>query len=247
MPNTSENIISIRNLEVSFLVKGSNVSSLKQYILKLGTQKLFQRKPILKGLNLDIKRGETFGLLGRNGSGKSTLLRAISGIITPDKGTIEVHGRIAPMLALGVGLEPEMTGYENIRLLATLMGLSKDEIDHYTPGIIEFSELNEQIHLEVKRYSSGMMARLAFSIAVAHDPDILLVDEALAVGDMGFQVKCANRIDELRAKGSTIVYVSHHLEELKRICDRAALLKDGLILKVGELEEIGELYLNEFK
>jgi lipopolysaccharide transport system ATP-binding protein len=242
-----EPIISIRNLEVSFLVKGKGVSSLKQYLISLGTKKLFQKKEIIKGLNLDIYPGETFGLLGRNGSGKSTLLRAISGIITPDKGTINVRGRIAPMLALGVGLEPEMTGVENIRLCATLMGFSKTEIEFYMPSIIEFSELSDQINLEVKRYSSGMMARLAFSIAVAHDPEILLVDEALAVGDMGFQVKCAKRIEELRLNGSTIVYVSHHLEELKRICDRAALLKDGVILKVGELDEIGELYLNEFK
>lgn len=238
--------IKAEGLEVSFLIQKQGVNSIKQYLMSLGGQKLFEKKKILKGIDIEIYRGECFGLLGKNGSGKSTLLRTLAGIIPPDKGTIQINGRIAPLLALGVGLEMEMSGIENINLCCTLMGLTQKEIRNSMDDILDFSELGADVHMQVKRYSSGMMARLAFSMVVATNPDILVVDEALAVGDMGFQNKCMNKITELRNNGTTILYVSHNHEEVKRICNRAAWLKDGLIEKIGDVDEVGAAYLEQF-
>jgi ABC-type polysaccharide/polyol phosphate transport system ATPase subunit len=239
--------IDAKGLEVSFLIQKQGLSSIKQYLMSFGGQKMFEKKPILKGVDIEIYKGECFGLLGKNGSGKSTLLRTLAGIIPPDKGTIKINGRIAPLLALGVGLEQEMSGIENIKLCCTLMGLTKKEIKDNLPAIIEFSELGNDVHMQVKRYSSGMMARLAFSMVVATNPEILVVDEALAVGDLGFQNKCMIRINELRAAGTTIIYVSHNHEEIKKLCNRAAWLKDGIIEKIGDVTEVGEAYMEQFK
>lgn len=242
-----EIIIEAKGVEVSFLIQKQGLSSIKEYLFSFGGQKMFEEKKILKGVNLEIYKGECFGLLGKNGSGKSTLLRTLAGIIPPTKGTIKIHGRIAPLLALGVGLEPEMSGIENIRLCCTYMGLSSKEIKASLPAIIEFSELKNDVHMQVKRYSSGMMARLAFSMVVATNPEILVVDEALAVGDAGFQNKCMARINELQAGGATIIYVSHNHEEIKKLCDRAAWLKDGIIEAIGDVDEVGGLYLKQFE
>jgi ABC-type polysaccharide/polyol phosphate transport system ATPase subunit len=241
-----EVIIKASGLEVSFLIQKAGLSSLKQYLFSLGRLKMFEEKKILRGIDLEIYRGECFGLLGKNGSGKSTLLRTLAGIIPPNKGIIKINGRIAPLLALGVGLEPEMSGIENIKLCCTFMGLTQKEIVKCTPDIIAFSELGHDIHMQTKRYSSGMMARLAFSMAVATKPEILVVDEALAVGDAGFQNKCMNRINELRAGGTTIIYVSHNHEEIKKLCDRVAWLKDGRIEMVGDVHKVGDLYMEQF-
>jgi ABC-type polysaccharide/polyol phosphate transport system ATPase subunit len=239
--------IKAQGLEVSFLIQRQGLSSIKQYLMSFGGQKMFEQKVILKGVNIEIYKGECFGLLGKNGSGKSTLLRALAGIIPPDKGTIQINGRIAPLLALGVGLEQEMSGIENIKLCCTLMGLTKKEIKDNLPAIVAFSELGNDVHMQVKRYSSGMMARLAFSMVVATNPEILVVDEALAVGDLGFQNKCMTRINELREAGATIIYVSHNHEEIKKLCNRAAWLKDGVIEKIGDVTEVGEAYMEQFK
>lgn len=238
--------IKAEGLEVSFLIQKQGLTSIKQYLLSFGGQKMFEEKIILRGVDIEIYKGECFGLLGKNGSGKSTLLRTLAGIITPDKGKITINGRIAPLLALGVGLEMEMSGIENIRLCCTLMGLTKKEINKNLPAIIEFSELGNDVNMQVKRYSSGMMARLAFSMVVASNPEILVVDEALSVGDMGFQAKCMARINELREGGATIIYVSHNHEEIKKLCNRAAWLKDGRIEKIGEVHEVGDAYQEQF-
>ncbi len=238
--------IKAEGLEVSFLIQKQGITSIKQYLLSFGGQKMFEKKTILKGVDIEIYKGDCFGLLGKNGSGKSTLLRALAGIITPERGTVTINGRIAPLLALGVGLEMEMSGIENIRLCCTLMGLSKREISESLDAIVEFSELGKDIDMQVKRYSSGMMARLAFSMVVATNPEILVVDEALAVGDMGFQAKCVTRINELRSGGATIIYVSHNYEEIKKLCNRAAWLKDGVIVKMGDVNEVGDAYIAQF-
>ncbi|HVD98530.1 MAG TPA: ABC transporter ATP-binding protein [Cytophagaceae bacterium] len=238
--------IKAQGLEVSFLIQRQGISSIKQYLLSFGGQKLFEKKKILKGVDIEIYKGECFGLLGKNGSGKSTLLRTLAGIIPPDKGSIKINGRIAPLLALGAGLEIEMSGIENIKLCCTLMGMTQKEIKASMSDIIDFSELEDDVNMQVKRYSSGMMARLAFSMVVATSPDILVVDEALAVGDLGFQNKCMAKISELRQQGTTIIYVSHNQEEIKRICDRAAWLKDGKIEKIGSVSEVGDTYLEQF-
>jgi len=237
-----EKVIEISGLKVSFLIQPDGISSIKQYLYSFGTKKLFTQKVIIQGLDLDVFKGECLGILGRNGSGKSTLLRTIGGIITPDEGKLEVRGMIAPMLALGVGLEPELTGSENIELLGVLRGLTKLEVQECRDDIIEFSELGENIKMQVKRYSSGMMARLAFSIATARNPDILIVDEALGVGDSGFQQKCFNRIAQLRKQGTTILYVSHHMDEIRNICDRAVLMTNGKIEFAGEVEQAIKKY-----
>ncbi len=241
-------IVSAKDLHVGFLVTKHGVNNFKDFLLTFGIKNLFEYHEVIKGMNLEIYRGESFGILGRNGSGKSTFLRAVSGIMKPSKGELIVNGTVAPMMALGVGLEPELTGIENIRLLGTLMGFTKKEINKTTDAIIEFSELSQyDIESQAKRYSQGMIARLAFSITVAKTPEILIVDEALTVGDMGFKQKCAHRIDEIRKSGSTILFVSHHLEDIKSICSRACFFKDGLVNQVGDIDEISALYKSEME
>lgn len=239
-----ENIaIQAKNLSVSFLIQKHGINNFKDFVITMGVKSPFEKKNVLKNLDLTIYKGESFGIMGRNGCGKSTFLRTIAGIMTPDEGELIVNGRVAPLMALGVGLEPELSGYENIKLVATLMGFSKKELKNSIQDIIDFSELSDyEMEMQVKRYSSGMMARLAFSIAVATDPEILIVDEALAVGDMGFRQKCANRIEEIKKAGCTIIYVSHHFDEIKNICTRAAFLENGKIEKIGDVNEICDYY-----
>jgi ABC-type polysaccharide/polyol phosphate transport system ATPase subunit len=247
MSSTNDIIISAKNLEVSYLVQRQGMSSIKQFFFSLGTKSLFERRKVLTGVSLEVRRGESIGLLGRNGSGKSTLLKALSGIIQPTSGELIVRGRIAPMLALGVGLEKELSGYENIKLCGTLMGMTRKEIDEAMDSIIEFSELGDDVYMQVKRYSSGMMARLSFAIAIAKDPEILMVDEALSVGDAGFRAKCLQRIHEVRERGSTILYVSLSPEDVETFCDRAAFLKNGKIHMIGTVAEVMPTYLKEYK
>ncbi len=237
-------LIDLRNVHFSFLLQ--NQSSIKQYLLSFGRKKLFLQKEVLRGIDLQVYRGESLGLFGKNGSGKSTLLRILAGIITPDKGKIKVYGRIAPILALGAGFEVELTGMENIRLLGSLIGMNRKEINNSIKYIKEFSELGDAIDMQVKRYSSGMMARLGFSIATAGNPDILIIDEALAVGDKGFQEKCKERMFEIKRNGGTLLFVSHSMEEVKKFCNRAILLSNGVIEKEGTVEEVGEDYLRLF-
>jgi len=236
-----------KGIEVSFLVQNQGVGSIKQFVLSLGRDKMFKRKKILKGIDITVYKGDCVGLIGTNGSGKSTLLRTMAGVIPLDSGSINTYGRLAPMLSLGAGLEMEMSGLENIRLNCTLMGLSQKDIDASTQEIIDFSELGEDIHMQVKRYSSGMMARLAFSMVVATNPDILIVDEALSVGDAGFRNKCLAKIRQFLANGTTILYVSHRFSEIQSICNRVVWIKEGTIYKEGSVQDVGEEYMAQFK
>jgi ABC-type polysaccharide/polyol phosphate transport system ATPase subunit len=242
-----EIVIEAKGIEVSFVIQNHGMGSLKQFLFSLGRKKMFERRKILKGIDLTVYKGDCIGLLGNNGSGKSTLLRTLAGVIPLDKGSVKVNGRLAPMLSLGAGLEPEMSGIENIRLCCTLMGVPQKDIDKSMEAIINFSELGDNIHMQVKRYSSGMMARLAFSMVVATNPDILIVDEALAVGDKGFKNKCMAKMDEFRANGTTILYVSHQFSEVEKLCNRVVWVKDGVIVKEGSVKEIGAEYLEQFK
>ena len=245
---SKEAMIELSNVDVSFLVQRYGFSSIKQYFVSLGSKKLFERKPILHGIDLSIQRGECFGMIGKNGSGKSTLLRVMSGIIKPSRGTVDVRGAVAPMLALGIGLEPEMSGLENIRLCSAFMGVSVRNTNKAFEKILDFSELTqEEMEMQVKRYSTGMMARLGFAIATVYDPEILLIDEVLAVGDVGFQNKCYKRINEIREQGSTVVFVSHFLSEIQKICTRAACMDKGRIVKVGSVHEVGQYYNSLFE
>jgi ABC-type polysaccharide/polyol phosphate transport system ATPase subunit len=244
---SAQSVISVKDLHVNFWISGSGINSFKDVVMSLGRQKALEKKQVLKGLNLEISKGECFALMGKNGSGKSTLLRTLAGIITPESGTIDIKGSVAPLLTIGAGLEYELSGYENIKIVGTLIGMRGQELKDAVEVIKNFSELSHNdLNMQIKRYSAGMMARLAFSISVCRIPDILIVDEALSVGDQGFQVKCADRINEMKAAGTTIIYVSHSLAELKRICTRGACLEDGKIAKVGPIDEVGEYYNQSF-
>ncbi len=196
----------------------------------------------LDAVDLDIRRGETFGLVGRNGSGKSTLLRILSGITRADRGSVEVRGRVAPLLALGAGFNPDFSGRENVFLNAALLGMTRRETEARLPAIEAFAEIGAAIDRPVRTYSSGMFARLAFAVAVSGDPEILVVDEALSVGDAAFTRKCFARIEEIRARGSTILFVSHSVNLVLELCDRAALLEGGRVAMVGTPREVVRRY-----
>jgi ABC-type polysaccharide/polyol phosphate transport system ATPase subunit len=205
----------------------------------------FSYKTILEDISFTLQAGESLGILGRNGSGKSTLLRTMANIVKPYKGKIVCHGSIAPILALGVGLEMELTGYENIDLLLSLYGHSKDR--QVIEDIIAFSELDDTtLKQAVKCYSSGMLARLSFSISFANDCSIYIIDEVLAVGDFGFQAKCIQKINSLKQEGKSIIFVSHFPDEVERICEKAILLDQGKIIQQGKSTEICKSYRQMF-
>lgn len=240
---TKDYIIEAKELNVSFYIQGYGMDSFKDFLISAGSKKPFIKKQVIFDLDLKIERGECFGILGKNGSGKSTLLRVLSGIIKPDSGTLDVRGKVAPLLALGVGLEQELSGYENIKLCSSLMKIPRKRIDESVEKIREFSELtDDQLAMQVKRYSSGMISRLGFSIAVANDPEILIVDEALSVGDLFFREKCYKRINAIKESGATILFVSQSPEELKKICSRGMILNAGKIQDIGPIDEIGKIY-----
>ncbi|MCS7197417.1 MAG: ABC transporter ATP-binding protein [Candidatus Bipolaricaulota bacterium] len=237
--------IEVRHVWKQFLIRHNRADSLKERFIGLFNQRYRERcEPFwaLRDISFTVEHGEALGLIGPNGSGKSTLLRLIARTLYPTKGEIIVRGRVAPMIELGVGFHHELTGQENIYLNASLYGLTRREIDRVYHDIVEFSELGEFIDVPVKNYSTGMYARLGFSIAVHLDPDILLVDEVLAVGDERFQNKCLEKMLELRKQGKTIVFISHIAEIVQRLCDRACLLMQGRMVELGEVSKIIELY-----
>lgn len=199
----------------------------------------------LKGINFSIKKGETVGIIGRNGSGKSTLLKIITGVLNPSDGEVTARGSISALLELGAGFNQEYTGIENIYLNGTIMNIPKKEVEKKIDGIVEFADIGEHINQPVKTYSSGMFVRLAFAVAISVDPEILIVDEALAVGDTRFQVKCMDKFMELMRAGKTILFVSHDLNSVKRFCKRAIWINDGSIIMDGDTDEVTNSY-NDF-
>ncbi len=197
----------------------------------------------LRDVSFEIRRGETVGLIGPNGSGKSTMLALIAGVLRPDAGTIEVHGRVCPLLELGAGFHPELTGRENIVLNGVLSGLLRRELLARMADIIAFSELSNFIDQPIRTYSSGMLARLGFSVAVHLDPEVLLIDEILAVGDQRFRLKCRDRIGEFRRRGVTIVVVSHAMDEVRLLCDRVMWLQEGSVRAAGDADTVVGQYV----
>ncbi|MGY0650765.1 ABC transporter ATP-binding protein [Luteimonas sp. A537] len=197
----------------------------------------------LRDVDLEVRRGEAIGIIGRNGSGKSTLLQVIAGILQPTTGSLEVSARIAALLELGAGFNPEFTGRENIRLNASLLGLDARQIDQRMDSIIGFAEIGDHVDQQVKTFSSGMFVRLAFAVAVHTDPDVLIVDEALSVGDIYFQRKCHRRIEELRQQGCTLLFVTHAIDSLLRLCDRGVVIDAGRVLYDGEVGQAVKEYL----
>jgi lipopolysaccharide transport system ATP-binding protein len=196
----------------------------------------------LKDASFRVKHGETFGVIGPNGSGKSTLLKMLAGVLYPDSGSIKVNGKIAPFLELGVGFQPELSARDNIYLYGSVMGLTKREVDRKYEEIMEFAELKRFEDMKLRNFSSGMYVRLAFSVAIQTNPDILLLDEVLAVGDEHFQNKCKEKIDEIRKNGKTIVFVSHDLNSVKRLCINSMLLHGGKPVTIGETNKVIDIY-----
>ena len=222
-------VINVKNVEKSFKIYSDKGHTLKERLLFFKQRNSYTRHEVLRGLTLEIKKGEVVGLVGHNGCGKSTLLKLMTKIIYPDRGKIEIKGKISSLLELGAGFHPDMTGRENIYTNASIFGLTKKEIDARLDDIINFSELEEFIDSPVRTYSSGMYMRLAFSVAINVDADILLIDEILAVGDARFQAKCFNKMLELKKRGITIVIVSHDLGSIERLCNRAVWIENGEI------------------
>jgi ABC-type polysaccharide/polyol phosphate transport system ATPase subunit len=233
--------IEIHGVWKRFILRHNRVETLKGRVLSLVDPRQRERREMfwaLRDLSLVVEPGEAVGLIGPNGSGKSTLLRLIAGTLHPTRGSIVVRGRISPMLEIGVGFHLELTGRENIYLNGSLLGLSRREVERLYPAIVEFAELEDFIDVPVKNYSSGMNARLGFAIAAHLDPDVLLIDEALSVGDEAFQRKCHARMDQVRARRKTIMFVSHNLRAVAALCDRVALLVHGTMLGVGPPDEV---------
>jgi lipopolysaccharide transport system ATP-binding protein len=206
-------------------------------------KKYYEEFWALKGIDLEVFKGETVGIVGKNGSGKSTLLQIITGILQPSAGTLETHGRISALLELGAGFNPEFTGMENARLNASIMGLTREEFHQKLPDIVEFCGLGDFLHRAVKTYSSGMFVRLAFAVAINMNPDILIVDEALAVGDVRFQRKCFRRLDQLKEQGVSILFVTHSTDSIIQYCDRAIMLDDGELKMTGSPKAVVQEYL----
>ena len=238
-------VISVKNVEKSFKIYSDKGHTLKERLLFFKQRNSYTRHEVLKGVTLEIEKGEVVGLVGHNGCGKSTLLKLMTKIIYSDKGKIEINGKISSLLELGAGFHPDMTGRENIYTNASIFGLTKKEIDGRLDEIIEFSELEEFIDSPVRTYSSGMYMRLAFSVAINVDADILLIDEILAVGDARFQAKCFNKMLELKKRGITIVIVSHDLGSIERLCNRAVWIENGKIKDEGIPHDIVAEYLDD--
>lgn len=237
-----ENMIDIKDVSMRF-----NLGIEKNFSLKQGFVDMFKKGKkkreefwALKDVNLEIKKGEVVGFIGSNGAGKSTLLKVVAGVMKPTKGHVDVYGNICPMIELGAGFDPQLTARENIYLNGAVMGYTKELIDSKFDEIVEFSELRNFLDVPVQNFSSGMTARLAFSIATIVDPEILIVDEILSVGDIAFQAKSERKMMEMINGGTTVLFVSHSLEQIKKLCDKVVWLEHGVVQKTGGKEVCDE-------
>lgn len=239
-----EPVITFRNVTKTYPYYGFITAGFKTFLFNLpkALKHTKKRFTALENISFEVYKGECFGIIGRNGAGKSTLLGLIAGVLKPDKGEISVRGKISPLLELGAGFHPELTGRENIILNGILLGMTKREVLNKMDEIIEFSELGEFIDQPLRTYSSGMVARLGFSVVAHLDPDILLVDEILAVGDLNFQRKCMKKIESFRKNSVTIVIVSHSTEQIKRLCDRVMWIDEHKVKAIGKPDEVCRMY-----
>jgi ABC-2 type transport system ATP-binding protein len=241
---TEEIAINVEHVTKSFKLPHEKNTSLKSAVINFyKRKKSFEKQTVLKDITFDIRKGEFFGITGRNGSGKSTLLKLIAGIYSPDKGGIAINGKLTPFIELGVGFNPELTGRENVFLNGALLGFSRKEVLAMYDNIVDFAELERFMDQKLKNYSSGMQVRLAFSIAIRAQSDILLIDEVLAVGDANFQAKSIAVFEEIKKRGTTVIFVSHDMESVRRFCDRVVLIEKGEILKMGETQKVIDEYL----
>ena len=239
-----ENIlIDVHDVSMKYRMPTEKIDNFKEYCIKLIKGQLrYKTFEALKHINLQVRRGESLALIGRNGAGKSTLLRIIAGIIEPTDGYVRTRGNMVPLLKLGAGFDYTATGKENVFLNGAMLGFSHKEMQKKYDSIVEFAELGEFMNVPLKNYSSGMMSKLGFAIAVDVNPDVLLIDEILSVGDAVFQKKCAQKIDELRANGTTFIVVSHSMAQVTRLCQKAVYIKDGAIIDSGTAQEITRKY-----
>ncbi len=233
----------VNHVSMRFNLSSQKVDNIKEYIIKLIKKELmYQEFWALKNVSLEIKRGDRVGILGLNGAGKSTLLKVIAGVLKPTEGNVECYGKIAPLLELGAGFDRQYTGAENIYLYGAVLGYNRDFIREKYNDIVAFSELGRFIDVPVKNYSSGMKARLGFSIATVVEPEILILDEVLSVGDKRFRKKCEARIQSMFDKGVTVLFVSHSTDQVLRMCNKGILLEQGKLIAQGDVEDIVDLY-----
>lgn len=236
---TGEDVVILEDTTVRYRIPRERIGTIKEFVIRrMKGQLQYVDLLALHHVSLQVKKGEVFGLIGANGAGKTTLLRLVARVMRPTQGRVIVRGRVAPLLAMGAGFHPELTGRENVYLNGTLLGYTRNQIDECFDRIVEFAELQDSIDAPLRTYSSGMLARLGFSVATAQMPDILIVDEVLSVGDIAFQEKCAARIKQFRAQGASILLVSHDMGSIQRMCSRSAWLSHGEIVQVGPAEEV---------
>lgn len=240
----SKTMIEVNDVTMRFRMNNDKIMSLKEFVTTAIRGKLnYNEFTALNNVSFTVKKGETIGLIGRNGAGKSTLLKVISGILKPTSGSVTVRGNIVPMLELGSGFDFDLTGRENIFLNGAILGYDEDFLKEKYDEILEFSELGKFIEAPIRNYSSGMLARLAFSVAAIVKPEILIVDEILSVGDTAFQEKSRNRMLELMGGGTTVLFVSHSIEQIKEMCRRVVWLEQGQIKMIGAADEVCDAYV----
>lgn len=241
-------MIDVDHVTIRFNLANEKVDNLKEYFVKMVKKELmFQEFLAVKDVSFQVRAGEAWGLIGSNGSGKSTMLKAISGILKPYNGKISVHGSVAPLIELGAGFDGNMTARENIFLNGCILGHTEKFMQEHFDEIVDFAELHQFLDSPIKNYSSGMRARLGFSVATMVQPDILIVDEILAVGDYKFRQKCEQRMQDMLKSGTTLLYVSHNIDEVKRLCDHALWIDKGVARMQGEAAEVCDAYMAEMK
>lgn len=239
----AEPIVVVNNVSMKFNLSSEKVDNFKEYVIRRIKKEIkYDEFWALNGISFSMNRGESVALIGLNGCGKSTLLKTIAGVLKPTKGSVEVFGSVAPLIELGAGFDSELTARENIFLNGAMLGYTRKEMEDKYDDIVKFSELSEFIDVPVKNFSSGMLARLGFSIATIGTPDLLIVDEVLAVGDFRFQEKCENRIQAMRDQGTSILFVSHSIDQVQKICNRAIWIERGRIIEDGSSKEVGDKY-----
>lgn len=241
-----QKVIEVNNLSIRYNKSTERVDNIKEYIIrKLKGQMKFEEFWALNDVSFSIGKGETVGIIGFNGSGKSTLLKVIAGVLKPAKGEVNVYGRVAPLIELGAGFDPDLSARENIFLNGAVLGYNRKQMENLFEEIVEFSELRDFLDVPVKNFSSGMQARLGFSIATSVIPDILIVDEVLGVGDYKFQKKCHDRMQKIISSGATVLFVSHSINQVKEICKRAIWVDSGKIVMDGPVEEVCDCYMKK--
>nr|WP_288665361.1 ABC transporter ATP-binding protein [uncultured Dorea sp.] len=232
-------IIDVNDVSIMFRLYRENVDSLKEFVVKkIKRQIAYDEFWALQNINFHVGRGEAVGLVGRNGSGKSTLLKTIAGVLKPTKGSVAIKGTVAPMIELGAGFDMDLTATENVFLNGAILGYPKEMLEENMQKIIDFSELKDFMDVPIKNFSSGMFARLGFAVATIYTPDILIVDEILSVGDWQFQAKCHKRIQEMLEQGTTLLFVSHSMDQVKEVCNRAILLEHGHMIMDDKVEKV---------